>query len=495
MRRRERTLAPLLLMMSLFLVSAFGALAQELEIEPNDPCSSPQDLGPAPLTLDGTLGSPDIDFFRVRNASGTVIIDLEGTGLADPLLGVFSSDCFLLALDDDSGEGLNSRLTFTVPPDGTYIIAATSYSDFGFVGLGSSSGTYRLRAEEIPRVQEIRGRAVDADTGEPVDFVSVTLFRCFDGFCFFFAGHTYTASDGTFRFDGPFLGLNEGEYRVVLSDFRYELTEVGPFFAAARQAVDLGDIALPRSPAVGSIRGRLTDAATGQPLPGNSDPFAWVELQLCDQFSPFCWTIRSMPAGPDGSFHFAGGPGSFLPPGTYQIRVFADQYEAFTSAPFFVGDDVDYDTGELRIKSFPVRIHLVEPCPPIPARGGNCRFTVRITNGMPGHLTGETWSVVQASFLGSPVHFTSFQTGISKAISLQPGGSATVPFTFFVPGEVSDGAYICAAGFAAGRPHAFNTLGQHHLFCLVKGGGVFSVVPEREKREAVRRSQGEGPKR
>lgn len=80
-------------------------------------------------------------------------------------------------------------------------------------------------------------------------------------------------------------------------------------------------------------------------------------------------------------------------------------------------------------------------------------------------------------------------------VNLPPGGSVNLPFTFFVPGEVHDGAFICVRGLAASRPHSFNTLGDHHLFCLTKGGGFFRTVPEHEKRDAVRRSQGEGPHR
>src|SRR5215475_8176137 len=114
------------------------ALAQLTEVEPNDQCTIAQDLGAVtlPVSLLGNLDStpevPDIDFFRFTGDPGSnVKVDLEGaqTGkgtLGDPLLGLFDSSCNLIAVADEGGVGLNSRLTLTVPPDGVFILAATA---------------------------------------------------------------------------------------------------------------------------------------------------------------------------------------------------------------------------------------------------------------------------------------------------------------------------------------------------------------------------------
>jgi hypothetical protein len=165
--RDDRKLVFILAAWTLALLLLGAPRAHAQETEPNDSCLAAQNLGTAPLEVSGSLGSPDIDFFlfRVNNASGTAIIDLEGESLGDPLLGVFNSDCILLASDDDSGEGFNSRITIAAPPDGVLIVAATSYSDFGFTGLGSYSGSYRLRIGGESNALVVFGRVADATTG------------------------------------------------------------------------------------------------------------------------------------------------------------------------------------------------------------------------------------------------------------------------------------------------------------------------------------------
>ncbi len=136
------------------------ALANGPDIEPNDACVTPQDLGTVtlPFTLDGSLdGFPlpggDVDFFRFSGTPTTSVrVDLEGqaTGkgtLGDPFLGSFDSNCNLIALDDDGGDGLNSRLAITIPGDGVFILAVTTCCDFGFDQGGS--GSYQLNIQQI----------------------------------------------------------------------------------------------------------------------------------------------------------------------------------------------------------------------------------------------------------------------------------------------------------------------------------------------------------
>jgi Tol biopolymer transport system component len=136
------------------------SLANGPEIEPNDACVTPQDLGAVtlPFTLDASLdGSPlptgDVDFFRFSGTPNTALrVDLEGqaTGkgtLGDPFLGFFDSGCNLIAFDDDAGDGLNSRLAITIPGDGVLILAVTRCCDFGFDQGGT--GSYQLNIQEI----------------------------------------------------------------------------------------------------------------------------------------------------------------------------------------------------------------------------------------------------------------------------------------------------------------------------------------------------------
>ncbi|HSK78730.1 MAG TPA: carboxypeptidase-like regulatory domain-containing protein [Thermoanaerobaculia bacterium] len=498
MRHSKQILLLSLLVLSLLSSAASRANAQESE--PNDSCTSPQDLGAVtlPLSLMGDLGAPDVDFFRTllstSNASGTVVIDLEALEGMDTVLGVFGSDCTLLAVDDDSGAGFNSQIRINVPADGVLIIAATSYADFGFTGQGSYSGPYHLSIREEGRAVAVSGRIVDAGSGAPIPFADVFLYRCPSGSCSEFVGHLQTDTQGDFRFDGNFLFLLSGQYLISVSANNYQST-TDFFVLSAGVDLDLGDIALQRIPTASSIYGRVVDSLTGAPLSGSSIPFAWVELLFCDPSFFFCYTIRYAFPDSQGNYRFDGGPGQPLPPGTYRVRAYADQYLTGESESFTVGDGEDHDAGTLGLKSFPVRVDLFQSCGQIPSSGGNCQFSVRISNGMESRLGAEVWSLVEAFGIGSPVSHTSFQTGLPKTINLAPGESTTVSSSFFVPGEISDGAYICVSGFAARRPHSFNTLGQHHLFCLSKGGGFFSVVPESQKRDLVRKLKGQGPRK
>jgi hypothetical protein len=123
------------------------------ETEPNDSCFTATHLGrvsgPFILNdrLDSISGAPGVDFFLFTSTPGVrVSVDLAGeaTGhgtLPDPFLGLFDSNCNLLATNDDSGT-LNSRLVFPVPADGVYVLAATACCDSSFTEGGV--GTYRL---------------------------------------------------------------------------------------------------------------------------------------------------------------------------------------------------------------------------------------------------------------------------------------------------------------------------------------------------------------
>ncbi len=68
------------------------------------------------------------------------------------MLGLFHrASGTLLAADDDSGPGTLSRLTFTIPVDGEYAIAVSSFPDFEFDGGGEGGiGRYVLDVRVPP---------------------------------------------------------------------------------------------------------------------------------------------------------------------------------------------------------------------------------------------------------------------------------------------------------------------------------------------------------
>jgi 5-hydroxyisourate hydrolase-like protein (transthyretin family) len=476
-------IAGLLLLAALFIVVP-AARAQGVEVEPNSSCASPQSLStvPFPYTLTGSLDTPpakpDIDFYRFTATPGDLVrIDLAGYvvypfTLVSPLLAALDSSC--AALGENDGYGPNARLEVVVPADGILIVAATSYPDYGYTGQGGSAGSYRLTLTRLPLARSIAGRVLNAKTGQPIQYVEVSLARCEQGSCGSLAGQRTTGADGSFRFENGDSGLNfaltAGEYLLTLYAPNHDPSET-EITLAEGQALDLGDLTLTPHPIIGSIRGRVVDSLTGAPLT------AFVELQRCQTPEPWsCGTLQSILAGADGSFTFASTADWPLLGGSYRLRAYAEQYEGGESAMISVGDGEHRDAGDVRLRSFPVRINLGQGCGAIPSTGGTCRFTARVTNGMPGRFSGDVWTLVQATKPGFPVQLTAFQTAPPRGVSLASGDSALLPFSFAMPAAVADGTQVCVETLAARHESAFDTLGSHYLFCLVKGPYGFTAA-------------------
>lgn len=242
---------------------ALAGSTRAQEVEPNDTCPG-QHVGmptlPAavPGSLDTPPDDPDVDFFRFDFIPGDELVaDLEGAAtragtLQDPVMGLFDSDCNLIAADDDGGGELNSRLSFIVPDDGVVILAAASYSDFGFEGNGFSSGSYRLSITNAPPlIHSITGRLVDARDGQPLTgdapaFASVSLLRCESGECREVALEVPDAQ-GRFTFGGALYRLRVGEYQLAASATGYQDGQQrvsGTFRVAAAEQYDFGDLPL-----------------------------------------------------------------------------------------------------------------------------------------------------------------------------------------------------------------------------------------------------------
>lgn len=377
-------------------------LALSQEIEPNNTCPTAQDVGlvTLPLTLEGELiltaeTLADVDFFRFTGTPGSAVrVDIEGQDteqgtLADPLVGVIDSNCNFFASNDDSGGTRNARLVFTVPADGIFILAATSFPDFGFTGGGV--GTYQL-----------------------------------------------------------------------------SLTS-----------------------AVG-IRGLVVDANTEMPLPGDVFPFAFVRLLRCEASG--CFDVAGQNTDSEGRFLFANDfDGQPLMTGTYQIIAFANEYREFKTAPFAFDEGEDLDVGDIPLQSlFFVQFSDIQSCGDLPPEGGQCRYSVRVSNRLSVPLQGAAWSVVEAFGLGSVVDFTRFQPQRPRPIALEPEESSVVSFDFQVPSTVRDGITICTQVFVGqGDPPFFAPVGRLDLFCITKGITGFSVLSEAEVKQ-LRQQQKKG---
>ncbi|MGL4745188.1 MAG: hypothetical protein ACRCXL_12480, partial [Dermatophilaceae bacterium] len=89
-------------------------------------------LGDGPHGPDGT-GTNDFDFYELDVTPGfTVVADTSGSdGRTDTFIGLYTADGTLVATDDDSGDGLSSRLTARSEAGGIHYVVVGGFSSAG----------------------------------------------------------------------------------------------------------------------------------------------------------------------------------------------------------------------------------------------------------------------------------------------------------------------------------------------------------------------------
>jgi hypothetical protein len=274
MKNHRSIRAGFLLALSLGFMPAVS-FAQYFEEEPNDACLASQTIGALdslPASVAGSLDADfgvdppifDVDFYTAEAAAGSRLrLELRGAEsgegtLGDPFLGVFDAACNLIAFNDDSVLGLDSRLDFQVPADGVFTVAAAGCCDAGFDGQHPQEGSYVLHVLEAPpAIGSIGGRLVDAVSGAPLagflpPYPFLELFRCGAASCPEYVAFAVPDNDGRFRIETDNNGnpLEVGEYRLEARAEAYEPAQVGPFAIAAAEDFDLGDIGLHPPPVV-----------------------------------------------------------------------------------------------------------------------------------------------------------------------------------------------------------------------------------------------------
>ena len=148
-----------------------GTVAETAEIEPNDAPRSAQKLSLLPLVVNGKLGkTEDVDVFAVSLKKGqTLVAAVEARrALASPMDGVLqvvSPAGFTLAQNDDDGLGLDPRLIYQSPADGTVLVRlfafpATPDSSIRFAG--GEAFVYRLMLSTGPVIDQPWPLAVEA---------------------------------------------------------------------------------------------------------------------------------------------------------------------------------------------------------------------------------------------------------------------------------------------------------------------------------------------
>jgi hypothetical protein len=114
----------------------------------------------------------DVDFYSFRVRAGDVLAIETVRGNLDSIIGVFDADTGeLLAVDDDGGNGLLSRLILQASEDIRLAVAVSTFPDIEFVGAGETKGRYSLY------INTYRGTPITLDDD---DSVPVALGRPFN---------------------------------------------------------------------------------------------------------------------------------------------------------------------------------------------------------------------------------------------------------------------------------------------------------------------------
>ena len=361
---------------------------------------------------------------------------------------------------------------------GSYQIQVTAllhetqqFGPFEFSGSDLDVGDLRLIPPSV-----IRGRAVASDTGSYLPGANVILRRCDSSGCSEFVNSQTTDGNGQFLFNSFSAGapLAGGTYELEISTQLYQTRRIAVTVGNGENR-DLGDVSMDPSPLIGSISGRLIDAATGKPIALAFTPT--VNLSRCE--GEVCSFVNSIVPDAAGLFRFETDySGNRLIAGSYRLAAFADQYESTQTGMFDVGEHVDQNVGDVHLNSLPVRFSEVQPCAEIPASGGECIFTARIFNGTSKTLTGKVWSLANGSLPDTFAGYTNFQIKDPQDLDLGKGKSKVFSFRFTVPATTSPyGTYICTRLFVGqGSQALFNTIGFRDLFCVYRNASGFAIA-------------------
>lgn len=232
--------------MAVAAVMSLPAVAQGTyqEVEPNNPCSSAQNLVGAPLPLQvrgyKSFDGQAVDYFRFYATPGTPLrVRLEPNNAAPaPLnslvVGLFAATCPASPWVTGINISGPAMVSTTVPADGYFVVAVTACCDLSFTGSGTLQGGYLLSVEGTSAVvSSIRGKVTDMVTSAPLagltdPFAYVYLERLTP------AGPELVAEGATLD-DGSysFVGVPVGSYRVAATASQYQVVD---------SAVDLGPV-------------------------------------------------------------------------------------------------------------------------------------------------------------------------------------------------------------------------------------------------------------
>ncbi|MGH8495991.1 MAG: pre-peptidase C-terminal domain-containing protein [Gammaproteobacteria bacterium] len=157
----------------------------------------------------------DVDFYRFDATGGTSLVLQVVSGQLDSLIGLFDRDGNLVALDDDGGTGLLSRIVFPVPADSEYFLAVTTFPDDDFTGDGDSGGRYVLDLSAIVGTVLPLGDDTSAEVPLPFSFP-------FQGSSF---SSVFVNSNGNLTF-----GSGDGDFTETVGELLSDQPRIAPLW-------------------------------------------------------------------------------------------------------------------------------------------------------------------------------------------------------------------------------------------------------------------------
>ena len=341
------------------------------------------------------------------------------------------------------------------------------------------------------------------------------------------------APSGAGTLPDPFLGLFDAQCRLlVLNDdsgslesfLRFVVPADGTFHLAAAKYPDsefdggsgpgnAGSyrLTIDAAPAlIDSISARVVNAVTGDPVPGDREPFAFVELYRCDERDCVDY-VGAFNANGAGQVSFDNDQfGNRLTVGTYLLRVRANDFGANESGRFRVGENEAFEVWDIAIRPPPIAIGELAACENVPPQGGACRYEIDVDNNTTAPLDALVWSLVDGFNLGG-FGSTRFEASVAGSgdegvrrgsVRVPALSSSTVAFSFEVPSFAPEGAQFCQSVYLGLEPSPlFNPVARSDLFCIEKDGNAFRAFAgaaaakagiAREERSIEHRRLGQG---
>jgi len=240
----------------------------------------------------------------------------------------------------------------------------------------------------------------------------------------------------------------------------------------------------------GTLRARLVDSVTREPLRGNLRLAECVRPR-CDETQPASFGLPTDPESGEVVFpgtSTSGGRPAELRAGSYVIEASVSRAQpqnlmqrSQLFGPFVVGEGEDLDVGELAFRPNPIDVTDLQDCiADIPSEGGLCRYSARIRNNTDEQLRASVYSFVEADVtLVEGESFTETEFGFEASptadpgrlertvVDLAPGADVPVAYEFLIGPLAGPFSRFCARLALAAEPSPLAApMLDAELFCV-----------------------------